>query len=156
MRTQIATAIVFTFMVAALTMLPANAVGNQAPAADTRLDAEQLPVSLERIKRKLDRLAVAANDRSVLRLRFYVEVYGRAPRINIFEGFDVHNGPVPYGAPTHTTMRDVATPIEFRSPVANIGNVIGWGVEAPVLVHECRIPVIPAMRSGQRRPEAIR
>ena len=71
MRTQIATAIVFTFMVAALTMLPANAVGNQAPAADTRLDAEQLPVSLERIKRKLDRLAVAANDRSVLRLRFY-------------------------------------------------------------------------------------
>ncbi len=95
-------------VLAALTMMPANAVGNQAPAGDTPLDAEQLPVSL-RIKRKLDRVPVAADERKLL-----------------FDGFDVHNGPVPYGAPTHATMRDVTTPIEFRSPTANIGNVLGW------------------------------
>ena len=84
----------------ALLAAPANAVGNQAPAVETPLDAEQLPVSL-RIKRKLDRVPVAADERNLL-----------------FDGFDVHNGPVPYGAPTHATMRGVTTP--------NIGNVLGW------------------------------
>ena len=62
----------------------------------------------------------------MLRLSYYVEVYGRAPRINVMDGFDVHNGPVPYGAPSHADMIAVTTPIEFPSPAANIGNVIGW------------------------------
>ncbi len=90
------------------------------------LDAVNLPISLERIQRQLDRLPVATDERVVLRLSLYVRVYARASRINVFEGFDLHNGPVPYGAATHAMMQDVTTPTEFRSPAMTIGNMLRW------------------------------
>ena len=76
------------------------------------LEAEELGVSLARIQRRLDRLP-DVHDTSVLRLNFYVQVYGRAPELNLFEGFDVHNSPVPYGVPTHDQMMAVM----HRNPV---------------------------------------
>jgi hypothetical protein len=111
-------------LVAAATTMPRG----QATDADTDalLQAVDLPVSLERIKRQLDRLPVAKNEQDVLRLSFYVRVYGQAPAVNVFEGFDVHNGPVPYASPTHATMRDITTPVEFSAPAVNLGNVLGW------------------------------
>lgn len=118
--------IVTTVVCTALLAVAVVTLTSQAPGNDVPLDAVDLPVSLERIKRQLDRLPVAESERDVLRLSFYVRVYARAPKVNVFEGFDVHNGPVPYAAPTHATMRDITTPIEFRSPAVNIGDVPGW------------------------------
>ncbi len=89
------------------------------------LPAEELPVPLERIKRQLDRLP-PTHERSLLRLSYYIEVYGRLPRIDLVQGFDVHNGPVPYGAPTHAELLAVISPREFRPAVATLNNIIGW------------------------------
>ena len=89
------------------------------------LSSTELPVSLERIRRRLDRLPARQEERDLLRLSYYIEVYGRAPDIDLLEGFDIHNGPVPY-ASSHRELLSVATPRHFRPSVANIGSVIGW------------------------------
>ncbi len=78
------------------------------------LPAEEQPVSLQRIKRKLAQLAPTQS--SLLRLDYYIEVYGRAPKINVLQAFDVHNGPVPYGAPTHAELLGLIRPPESRTP----------------------------------------
>ena len=86
------------------------------------LRAEELPVSLSRIRRKL---AQAPPSRaSLLRLDVYVEVVGRAPALKIFEGVDLQAGSVPYGAPTHSDMMRHATPQEFRAPSISFGSVL--------------------------------
>ncbi len=91
------------------------------------LRAEELPVSLERIKRKQAQVAPAQS--SLLRLDYYVEVYGRAPKIDVLQAFDVHSGPVPYGAPTHAELLSLILPPESRtSPLLLIPgiDIIGW------------------------------
>ena len=44
----------------------------------------------------------------------------------LFENFDVYNGPVRNGAPIHTDMIRVATPLEFSTPPAISFDVVGW------------------------------
>ena len=90
------------------------------------LPAVELPVSLKRITRQLDRLPPTHEARSVLRLSYYIQVYARSPRIDLVQGFDLHNGPVPYGAPTHAELLAVMSPREFRPAVATLNNIIGW------------------------------
>lgn len=86
-------------------------------AQDTQVvDATKLGVDLSRIKRELAEAQDADGSDDPLRLRFRVEVFGIAPRIDFLEGFKV-DGPIPYGAPTHQEVLDVLTPREFRSPV---------------------------------------
>ena len=113
-----------------LTIVLAAAAAPNAGAQDDRdlvpLPAEELPVSLERIKRQLDRLPPTRKERSLLRLSYYIEVYGRSPRIDIVRGFDVHNGPVPCGAPTHSEMLTAMSSREHRPAVVNLNGVIGW------------------------------
>ncbi len=91
------------------------------------LPAEELPVSLERIKRKQAQVGSAQS--SLLRLDYYVEVYGRAPKIGVLQDFDVHSGPVPYGAPTHAELLSLNLPPESRTPplllIPGI-DIIGW------------------------------
>ena len=84
-------------------------IGEQADP----LPAEELPASLERIKRKQAQVGPAQS--SLLRLDYYVEVYGRAPKIDVLQDFDVHSGPVPYGAPTHAGLLGLIPP-ESRTP----------------------------------------
>ena len=84
------------------------------------LHAEELPVSLARIRRKLEE--APPSHTFLLRLEVYVEVVGKAPAFHIFEGFDLHTGPVPYGAPTHSDMMRHVTPQEFRTP-----GMSSWG-----------------------------
>ena len=94
------------------------------------LPAEELPVSLERIKRKLPQVGSAQS--SLLRLDYYVEVYGRAPKIDVLQAFDVHNGPVPYGAPTHADLLSLILPPESRTPPLLLSpgiDIIGWTLE---------------------------
>ena len=62
----------------------------------------------------------------LLDLNYYLEVYGRAPRLNLLEGFDTHIGPVPFGGPSHADLRDLWTPEEFSSPVADLGSLFDW------------------------------
>ncbi len=110
-------------------VLAAGAAATAAAQGDrglVPLPAEELPVSLERIKQQLDRLPPTHEERSLLRLSYYVEVYGRLPRIDLVQGFDVHNGPVPYGAPTHAELLAVMSPREFRPAVAKLNSIIGW------------------------------
>ncbi len=85
-----------------------------AESAEPVLDAVELPVSLERIKRRLDKLPETKEGRSLLRLNYYIDVYGRAPGINVFESFDLHTGPIPYGAPSHYELLSAATPPQWR------------------------------------------
>ena len=109
--------------------LAAGAAATAAAQGDrglVPLPAEELPVSLERIKRQLDRLPPTHEKRSLLRLSYYIEVYGRLPRIDLVQGFDVHNGPVPYGAPTHAELLAVMSPRELRPAVATLNSIIGW------------------------------
>ncbi len=92
------------------------------------LRAEELPVSLARIRRKLAQ--APPSHASLLRLDVYVEVVGKAPAFHIFEGVDLQAGPVPYGAPTHSDLIRHVTPEEFRSPsvplVAPVMALIKW------------------------------
>lgn len=79
---------------------------------------DRLPVSLERIKR---RLAQQSSERSgPLRLEFYVEVHGKAPRLDLLADFDLVHGPVPAAPPTHRDILEMVTPEEFRSPPVDL------------------------------------
>ena len=95
------------------------------------LDAEELGVSLARIKQRLDQLPVDAEVRSLLRLNFYIEVYGHAPQRNNFRGFDLHNSPVPYGPPTHDQLLAVMRggDPQLRPPAVNLNNIVGWALK---------------------------
>ena len=108
------------------------APGEQVPTGEQSepLPAEELPVSLERIKRKLAHLGPAQS--SLLRLDYYVEVYGRAPKIDVLQAFDVHSGPVAYGAPTHAELLSLILPAESRTPLLLLSpgiDIIGWLLE---------------------------
>lgn len=101
----------------------------QAAAQDidgAPLHAMRLPVNLERVKRKLAAMPASDDERSLLDLNYYIEVYGRAPRLDLLEGFDTHIGPVPFGGPSHADLRDLWTPEEFSSPVADVGSLFDW------------------------------
>lgn len=111
-----------------LMLLAAPAAGSgQNPDREAPFDVAALPISLDRIKRRLDRLPVVEGPQNVLRLSFYVRVYAPAPPIRVFEGFDLRHGAAPFSAPTHAEMRRVATPPEFRSRAVTVrSGSIGW------------------------------
>lgn len=90
----------------------------QPPSAGLGEPSASLPVSLERIKRRL--LDRPAQQTDLLRLQYYVEVYGKAPKVDLFAGFDLRHGPVPFTAPTHQDILEMVTPQEFRSPPVDV------------------------------------
>ncbi|MCY4633202.1 MAG: hypothetical protein OXG04_01620 [Acidobacteria bacterium] len=98
-----------------------------APSAVETVDASRLPVSLERIKRRM-----AATERTregrrgLLDLNFYVDVYARAPAIELLRDFDLDSETVSYGSPTHREMLEAATPREWRPRAVSTGNLFGW------------------------------
>src|SRR5262245_59540259 len=94
-------------------------------AQDT-VDVGKLPVNLDRIQRQLQQ-ATVREERDGLKLRYVVDVYGRAPQIELFTKQDnLESGPVPYGAPTHRQMIEAATPQEFRAPAADFSSLFRW------------------------------
>ena len=113
-------------LVFSLAIISAGSATAQESSETPRLNVEELPVSLERIKRQLGRLPVRDAERNLLRLSYYVRVYGQAPRINVIQNFDIHNGPVQHGAPSHAEMFAVTRPREFRTPAAISFPVLGW------------------------------
>jgi hypothetical protein len=95
-------------------------------AAQSSVDVGKLPIDLERIQRQLRQGAVR-EERDGLNLRYVVDVYGQAPRIELFAPApNVLTGPSPYGAPTHRQMIDMITPQEHRAPAADFGSLFRW------------------------------
>lgn len=105
----------------------AGAQEPEAPSTVETVDASRLPVSLERIKR---RMAAAEHTREgrrgLLDLNFYVDVYARAPAIELLRDFDLDSENVSYGSPTHREMLEAATPREWRPRAISTGNLFGW------------------------------
>jgi hypothetical protein len=110
--------IVLTALLASTLALPA--------AAQNSVDVGKLPIDLERIQRQLRQGAVR-EERDGLNLRYVVDVYGQAPRIELFAPApNVMTGPSPYGAPTHRQMIEMVTPQEYRAPAADFGSLFRW------------------------------
>lgn len=95
------------------------AAGSTAPAAVERqsIDPTALGISMARISRQLriDQRARQQGD-SLLKLEYFVDVYGTAPALRFFTGPELLYGAVPGSAPTHRDMLYQLTPQAFRSP----------------------------------------
>lgn len=87
---------------------------------------QNLPVSLDRIRRQLATTKTRSkSSKDGLRLEYYVDVYGRAPRIElILPTENITSAPVMYGGMTHQEFLQVITPEEFKSPPADIGAAV--------------------------------
>ena len=99
-----------------------------APAAATApaIDVSRLPIDLRRIEKGF-RQTTIREERDGLNLRYFVDVYAKAPNIVLFTREDnLFYGPVPYGGPTHREMLEMITPQEHRAPAADIGNLFRW------------------------------
>jgi hypothetical protein len=98
----------------------------QDASAGRQIDVKLLPISLHRIQREL-RQSASTESHEGLRLRYQVDVYGRAPAIELFTKDDnLRSGPVPYGAPTHKQMLEMMTPQEYRTPVMDFTSFMRW------------------------------
>jgi hypothetical protein len=109
-----------------------NGTGGQPPAkpdpssTEVTIDVSRLPINLERIQRQL-RASTVRDESEGLRLRYVVDVFGQAPRIELFGNRDFSlTGPAPYGAPTHNDILQMITPQEHRAPAADFGNLFRW------------------------------
>jgi len=121
-------------LVVALLVSGGLGVTAQAPEApvtapvvtDGRVNVDRLPLDLERLERQL-RQPVERESWDGFRLRYIVEVYGKAPKIQFFDPKEVlPSGPIPYGAPTHKEMIEVMTPKEYRAPVMDFSALMRW------------------------------
>jgi hypothetical protein len=112
----------------------ASAPGSQAqPPPSPSKQAQPPPfdalgVSFDRIKRELRQLPPSTAN-TPLKLEFYVEVQGTAPPILLFKPGELTTGPVPYGAPTHSDVLELFTPIEFRSPSMPLSTIAIMGIQ---------------------------
>ena len=90
------------------------------------VDVNRLPIDLAKVTSQL-RQSAATESHNGLHIRYTIDVYGQAPRIELFTKQDnLTSGPVPYGAPTHREFIEHVTPIEYRAPPANIAALIAW------------------------------
>jgi hypothetical protein len=97
------------------------------PAATSDINVDRLPIDLERIERQLRRSPTEREEFEGLQLRYYVDVYGKSPRIELFApGENLTTGPTPWGAPTHKDMLQLVTPKEFSAPVMDFSAVMRW------------------------------
>jgi hypothetical protein len=92
---------------------PAPAMA-QAVHASVSDPPEEEPVSLERIRRGLDRTPAITIAEDIP--RFYVEVERELPRLeHFFPGSELSVGPAPYGGMTHSEFLAMVTPQDLFS-----------------------------------------
>lgn len=104
---------------------PEAAPGAQSPPPPS---FEALGVSFERIKREL-RVVPASTNKTPLKLDFYVEVQGIAPKLPLFTPEELQAGPVPGAPPTHWEMvRELWTKPEFKAPAVPISSLVILGI----------------------------
>ncbi len=111
----------------------AHAAGIPRSAArPVQVDISKLPIDIARIQRVLQAQQAAETERrqNPFRLEYYVQVYGKAPELDLLATFDTRNGPVPYSAPTHQEFLNLVTPQEFRAMQygggINLQQLIDW------------------------------
>ena len=105
---------------------PSALLAQAPPAPEPQVDVSKLPVNLGRMQRKLKQ-AVEREERNGPVLRYTIDVFGRAPRIELVTPRDnLAFTPAPYGGPTHREMMNVVTPKEFSSPVMDLNNFWRW------------------------------
>jgi hypothetical protein len=110
------------FLLVLLVSSPAPASAQQteespAPAeanggAVLPIDPDALPVSVDRIQRRLSRPPAIRPE--VTRHVFRVEVFGRKPTIDEILGPDWRKGPTPYGGMTHSEFLSLVTPKDVQ------------------------------------------
>ena len=120
-------------LLGSLSPVTAQSVAPPANAAAARdgvvamVDVSRLPIDLRRIERSY-RQTTIREERDGLNLRYFVDVYAKAPPIVLITPEDnVLYGPAPYGAPTHREMLQMMTPQAFRAS----GMMLGSGAGVP-------------------------
>lgn len=89
-------------------------IGPEFPVAVSGIDITRLPIDLKRIEQRF-RQGQIREERDGLNLRYFVEVFAKAPNLVLLTKEDnLVYGPVPRTAPTHRDMLDMMTPREFR------------------------------------------
>lgn len=88
-----------------------------AAGSNTRIRAEDLPVSLDRIQSALARTPMLRFDREA-RPVFRVQVFGDKPTIEDILGPDYVPGPVPHGSLTHQEFLQMVTPKDVQGNAA--------------------------------------
>src|SRR5262245_40413755 len=82
----------------------------QQPQPST-IDATRLGLNLSRIQRELRQSASTESDKNAIKIRYTIDVYGQAPRLQFFTKEDnLQYGLVPNTAPTHGDMLYEMTP----------------------------------------------
>ncbi len=81
------------------------------------------PVSIERIRRELRQAPPAITQAD---LKYFVQVYGQAPKIELFIRKEESVGAVPWGAPTHQDFLNLWTPEAFRAPAVDFNALLRW------------------------------
>ena len=115
---------------------PAAAGQEPSGSVELTLDGDALPVSLDRIKRRMAALP-ADEDRLLIRVSERITVYARAQAIDVLRGFNVESwtslmggrtgGAIAYGSPTHNEMMSAMTPEFWRRRASSLGGIgIGW------------------------------
>jgi hypothetical protein len=113
-------------LLVSLALSASAAAGDEQPAPSAKVDVNKLPIDVNRIHRQL-RQTTVREERDGLNLRYIVDVYGRAPQLELFTKQDnLKEGAVPYGAPTHQDMLNQMTPQEYRAPAADFSNLLRW------------------------------
>jgi len=98
----------------------------EASRLPASVDVSRLPIDLAKITRQL-RQTQSTESHDGLHIRYTVDVYGAAPRIEFFTKEDnLQTGPVPYGGPTHREMINHVTPQEFSAPIADFSALFRW------------------------------
>ena len=100
----------------------------QEATDESTAETEALGVSFDRIKYKLDALPERDEVSDLLRLDFYVEVYGQAPEIDYFQDFDLENSPIADGVPMTDELMKAMTAGDppLVPPAINLGNLLNW------------------------------
>lgn len=110
----------------------ADAAAPSASASEPAVDTAKLGISMSRIQRGL-RVSQAREQSSAdgLKLEYQIQVFGKAPRIDIIQDFDIGpQAPLQYGAPTHNEFVNLWTPQAYRSPGIPFSSVAAWAVGA--------------------------
>jgi len=112
-------------LLVALCSVAVSPLHAQAPQ-QSLVDATKLPVNLDRLQQKVKE-SVAREENTGFTLRYTVDVFAPAPRIQLFQPDDnLRFGAPRFAVPTHQQMMDVVTPQEFRSPVMDFSNLMRW------------------------------
>jgi hypothetical protein len=99
------------------------------------ISVNKLPIDLDKVQHGLRQAAASdSSDNHGLKINYRVDVYGEAPRIEIFTKDDnLATMPAPYGAPTHRDMMQSVTRTfdgrgaSYRSPeLMDFSSLLRW------------------------------